>query len=406
MADVDAANERLNGLVTLLQAVGVGGGDMDRVAKSMGSGNLNMPDARQLNDSQVEDLIRKLQLAQAEAPQIIAALEAHAEARSISGGKSRAEEPQQQSQQEEDDDDDSDFDEDANYPMVGHGCSDDISVVSDLTTPTVVTGVPVPEEEHYKDSLPPMIVGGGPGQAPPMKIHSSKRRNHLNQVGRSAPPGGIAPPPRRNVPVPRAGGAAASRRKNYQDTMAKLHENPHAAGGPGGPPRKAPPRSGSGKGVAPKKRVPKPGPSKSASFEAPPRSASGGSWNAFESGTPSSRRMAGQRSTNVDSSGFLVGGDGFDPFSTGDDPFKSSAAGDLEFRPSRPVRDPFSSNNSADGFDAFGTGPNPARKMRPKRPDGSSGGPALRQAPTKLQQRQGSASQGRPRRARRASLAM
>ena len=53
--------------------------------------------------------------------------------------------------------DDDVMDDDDNYPKIGPGYSDDISVVSDMTTPTVMTRQQVAEEEHYKE------VNGGPG---------------------------------------------------------------------------------------------------------------------------------------------------------------------------------------------------------------------------------------------------
>jgi hypothetical protein len=127
MSDADV-NAKLNSIVTLLKAVGVDGG--------MGG--------KTLDDDQIQAIIRKLQNAQAEAPQIIAALEAHA---------NRQPEPPQPQYEEEDDEEEDD--DDANYPMVGPGCSDDVSIMSDLTTPTVVSSLNVPDEEHYKDTLPP-----------------------------------------------------------------------------------------------------------------------------------------------------------------------------------------------------------------------------------------------------------
>jgi len=448
MGDVDAVNERLNGLVTLLQAVGVGGDDVDRVTKGIGGkADLGLSGgARQLNDDQVEALIRKLQMAQSEAPQIIAALEAHAEARSLSGGASRSgggsgsrrqqQQQQQPHEEEEDDDDDDDdeFDENANYPMVGHGCSDDISVVSDLTTPTVVSSIHVPDEEHYKDTLPPMIIGGGPGEAPPMMINPTKRKNLVSQVRTPAGPGGIAPPPRRNQHASRVGGAAAARRKNYQETMAKLHENPHAVGyaGPSGAPaRKAPGRKSSGSGPT-KKRAPKPTAQDVGNFSelASSRATSNSwespsNWNAFEnkSARPKSSKKMGRRSstgpapelpaknTSVDADGFLFGGDGFDPFGSAavggktSNPFKNSAANDIAFDASNP----FPSSGSSDGFDAFGTGQPQFRpaasKPRKPRPEGLGGQPRPSQG-VAASRPKGQASQGRPRRARRASLAM
>lgn len=403
MADVDAVNERLNGLVTLLQAVGVSG---DKVSRDL------LPDARQLNDDQVEALIKKLQQAQAEAPQIIAALEAHAEARSLNGGaapsRGKKAPPPPPEEVEEDEDDDSDYDENENYPMVGAGCSDDISVVSDLTTPTVLTGVPVPEEEHYRDTLPPMIVGGGPGEAPPMMINPTKRKN---LVGGAPRPGALAPP-RRNTPNVRgSGGAAAARRKNYQSTMAKLSENPHAYGAQQSPRKPVQRRASISSSASNHNGVSKPKRSSSTKassannfselassrahneWESP-------SWNAFES-KPARKQ--------VDNDGFLVS-ESFDPFaqSEANNPFKSTA-GDLEFSSSSRHRNQgFSSNASADGFDAFGVGSSGGERRRPKsskprppgekprKPPSSSGGVAPpRGGP-----------ESRPRRARRASLAM
>jgi hypothetical protein len=352
--DVDAVNERLNGLVTLLQAVGVDSldkSDLDRVSKGIGKnsgGGLGgaIPDARQLNDEQIEAIIRKLQQAQEEAPQIIAALQSHSESRSLASGerkekgsssKSRAgksvskpsraqiaqqkqqqleeeeeeeessesseeeEEEEAEEEEEEDDDDDDDddseeYDEDGNYPMVGPGCSDDCSVMSDLTTPTVVSGVTIPEEEHYRDTLPPMMIGGGSG--PSMMVSAPKRKNLVSQVGK---PGQIGPPRRATAAAPSGpGGAAASRRKNYQSTMAKLQDEPakgyqsrtenRAAPAPmqkqkseRGPSRPssgaaAPTRQMAPKSPGVKSTGPRPAPGRSSSGEAAPtrRPASGG----------------------------------------------------------------------------------------------------------------------------------
>jgi hypothetical protein len=177
MSDADV-NAKLNSIVTLLKAVGVDGG--------MGG--------KTLDDAQIQAIIRKLQNAQAEAPQIIAALEAHA---------NRQPEPPQPQYEEEDDEEEDD--DDANYPMVGPGCSDDISIMSDLTTPTVVSSLNVPDEEHYKDTLPPMLVGS-------MLIAPTKRKNLVNNPrtnARKSGAGGV-------------GGAAAQRRKHYNATMEKL----------------------------------------------------------------------------------------------------------------------------------------------------------------------------------------
>lgn len=412
--DIDAVNERLNGLVTLLKAVGVDTldkGDMARVGKGMGN-DLSLPDTRQLNDDQIEAIIKKLQQAQAEAPQIIAALEAHAEARSLTGGGSSAprqqqkKQPEVQKQQEEEEDEDSDeFDEDANYPMVGAGVSDDCSVVSDLTTPTVCNGIAVPDEEYYRDTLPPMIIGGV-GE-PSMIISAPKRKNLVSQVR----PGGIAPPgSRRNERIDRSsrpGGAAAARRKNYQDTMAKLHENPTNTSyvGPSEAPQKGPRKPRPADGSAPKKRIstatkprrPEDGNSSS-------RSMGSGEWDAgFQDNKPKPKpkpRPTKKPSKQIDDDGFLVA-DSFDPFNTGanSNPFRSSA-GDLA------DNDPFSSNASASGFEE--TRSNPRTKGKTKPPENrmqsklSSGGERER----KPRPAGSAAPAAGRRRARRASLAM
>ena len=207
--DVDTVNERLNGLVNLLKAVGVdesgtannyNGSHGKRNSNNNHNHNNNRPDARQLDDHQIAAIIQKLQMAQSEAPQIIAALEAQAKM------KQKQHRPQQQQveeeeileeEEEEDDEDSYNDDDDGNYPMVGPGCSDDVSVVSDLTTPTVVQNGHIHDEEHYRDNnnnhaLPPMlIIGGGNNnsnysqshqQHPPMLIAPTKRKNLVGNV--------------------------------------------------------------------------------------------------------------------------------------------------------------------------------------------------------------------------------
>ena len=383
--DVDAVNERLNGLVTLLKAVGVDSDDIAASGKKSGSGSGGgLPDvAKQLNDDQIEAIIKKLQQAQAEAPQIIAALEAHAEARSLTGGeassgKAMSKKPEKKEEvvvvEEEEEEDDDEFDEDANYPMVGHGVSDDISVVSDLTTPTVVPGK-VADEEHYRETLPPMIVGGV-GQ-PSMVISTPKRKNLVNQV---RPPGALAPPGSRRGAAPRggmmaqsapAGGAAAARRKMYQDTMARIGENPSAtgfgSGGMKGPPHAKPAAKSHSKHSRTSVEKPKKKPTKktvsSGSSTGKTASSSSDGWNSFDQPAPSKKKAGGP--TVIDDDGFLVG-DSFDPFSTSNNPFKSSA-GDLEFGKSGKMR-----SDGSTGFASFdgGSTSGKSRKSKTKKSDG------------------------------------
>uniref|UniRef100_A0A7S3P406 Uncharacterized protein n=1 Tax=Amphora coffeiformis TaxID=265554 RepID=A0A7S3P406_9STRA len=398
--DVDAVNERLNGLVTLLKAVGVDSlGDKD-MSKAGGLGGL--PNAQQLDDDQIEAIIKKLQQAQAEAPQIIAALEAHAEARSLTGsqnGKARRQPPQRQPEpepepEEDDDEDDDEFDEDANYPMVGHGVSDDISVVSDLTTPTVLQGVDVPEEEHYRDTLPPMIVGGGPNHAPAMIIAAPKTKNRVGQVR----PG--VGPPRRGPPQQRGpGGAAAARRNKYQQTIAKLGPDAEEEHQPAR--RLKPKQRPTGSGQPVRKKKPASSHHHHHSELGGPRQneLASDSWNAFEN----KPRVPNKAPTVIDNDGFLTA-EGFDPFGVDQNPFKSSA-GDLEFGSAGPR---FSSNASASGFESFEGGKSNPRRVKKKAPSMQSN---FSSAPERKVRPAGSSGvsggSGRPRpRARRASLAM
>lgn len=401
MADVDAVNERLNSLVALLQAVGINGvskDDMDRVSQS-----LHGHPGNSLNEAQIEQLIRKLQIAQDSAPQIIAALETQgngSHARSSSRHMARAAAPAPPPPEPEEEDSDS-FDEDADYPMVGHGVSDDVSVVSDLTTPTVVSSLHIPEEEHYREgSLPPMLIGGD-GNIPSMMIAPPKRKN-LVQPQR---PGGIAPPPARRASTTARtdrGGAASARLKNYQTTMAKLSEPTAKKGTKKTSGTAAGAAASPSTGGTTKKKVPaKKKTDENFSDLAAARGNDGwGTTTRAKSPRPGPKKKVSSK-TPIDDDGFLVS-DGFDPFDATLNPFKSSA-GDLEF--GMAGADPFRAD-----FDAFGSfGMAPARpsssmtgsgamaKPRVKKPTQQSSG-LQRKAPANAK-----STEGRPRRARRAS---
>jgi hypothetical protein len=435
--DVDAVNERLNGLVTLLKAVGVDSLDGKGGASSSRGG---MPDARQLDDDQIEAIIKKLQMAQTEAPQIIAALEAQAKLKKQQHQQleARPPPPQQQQQQHDDDDDDDDsYDEDANYPMVGHGCSDDVSVMSDLTTPTVHQGMAVPDEEHYRDTLPPMIVGGGHNNLPPMLIAPTKRKNLVGNVRsntlaapRASSRTAIAKPPS-GTSSSGVGGAAAQRRKHYNATMEKLAHEPvqqHQLSAQVRKVKATPTTSATtpnttNNSTTIKKKIVKTarrasvahGVAPSNDWEATPQ------WNAFENAaSPSKSHKA---TTLIDDDGFLMGDTSFDPFQTSaaNNPFKSggnngfsssNSTGDAKDKHARRKKKPVTTasstpattkmhhhnNNSFDGgfkappTSSFAAEPQHQQQQQPQPP---------RSKPSS------SNSAGlKPRRSRRASLAM
>eukprot|EP00980_Cylindrotheca_fusiformis_P008776 scaffold1869_cov122-Cylindrotheca_fusiformis.AAC.38 len=218
--DVDDVNEKLRGLVNLLQIVGIDGVDPEalveeqqRIASQKKDGSsAETGTTAQSTDSQIMEIIKKLQLAQVDSPEILAALQSP-QLRALAGlaaQKQKAPEPKASLEDVMDDEDD-------NYPKIGPGYSDDISVVSDLSTPTVMTKQNVAEEELYKDvnggpgALPPMNIGG-PAR-PPMSVGGAgKNRNMLGNVSAASARRAIA----------KTGGAAAQRRLNYQQQMAKL----------------------------------------------------------------------------------------------------------------------------------------------------------------------------------------
>jgi len=174
---------------------------------------MSVPNASELEDDQIEALIRKLSAIKGSAPELIAALEAEAQARQAGkgrggragGGRGRKarssrsyeeeeeddpyadddieeEDDDEEDDDEEDDDDDEEetdseeddeFDEDG--PCVGHGYSDEVSVISEMTTPTVVSNFNVPEEERYNE------LQHGYGGRP-----KSNKPDLLSQVNRAA----------------------------------------------------------------------------------------------------------------------------------------------------------------------------------------------------------------------------
>ncbi|CAJ1967031.1 unnamed protein product [Cylindrotheca closterium] len=219
---VDDVNEKLNGIVNLLQIVGIDGVDPNALVeeqKRLASGKKDGSSAgtgttAQSSDSQIMEIIKKLQQAQADSPEILQALQspellALASLAAQSKAPAPAPAPSLHDVME---------DEDDNYPKIGPGYSDEISVVSEMSTPTVMTKQNVNDEEYYSEvggGAPPMSIGG----RPPTSIGGGgggrgKSRNLLATVSATANRGALA----------KGGGAAAQRRANYQTTMAKLQE--------------------------------------------------------------------------------------------------------------------------------------------------------------------------------------
>ena len=146
------------------------------------------------------------------------------------------------------------------YPKIGPGYSDSISVVSELTIPTVVPGRNVPDEEDY--SRPPPSIGmtlefcTKPSRSSSRDhYHSSASRATTNTTSTTMPtvdpnkpkarsktasysnaqssrrPADVRPPPQHvTAPID----AAQRRRQSHQATMAHLGERPGGSGGSAG----------------------------------------------------------------------------------------------------------------------------------------------------------------------------
>lgn len=247
--DVDAINERLSGLVQLLQVVGIDGVNPDALVAeqkrlnhnsksgdSSGTNRMSSSGGRSgtssSSDAQILEIIKKLQLAQADSPEILAALKSPelralaslAAQKQVADVKPRAPPTL-----------DDVMDDDDNYPKIGPGYSDDISVVSDLTTPTVMTKQQVADEEYYRDvnggpgSLPPMQIGGGFGPAQPTRNHGNGLLNSSHQGGKTKNMVGQVRPSAARRAIAKTGGAAAQRRLNYQMAMTKLQSSGDAS---------------------------------------------------------------------------------------------------------------------------------------------------------------------------------
>jgi hypothetical protein len=113
------------------------------------------------------------------------------------------------------------------YPKIGPGYSDTISVVSDLSTPTVMTDWEIPEEEHYGPPLQigirqPSVGSTQMVRLPPDHDESSRCLEQGKQV-RPRSQRVVAPPP------PQRRGAVAQRLQNRQAVLAHLDQAATAA---------------------------------------------------------------------------------------------------------------------------------------------------------------------------------
>jgi len=258
--DSSGVNERLNGLIAILQSVGIDGVDSDALleqqkrSKTKSNSNKTTPKKKSADnnaattssDAQILEMVKKLQQAQVDSPEIFEALKSPellalaSLAAQTKGLQASAPEPAKPVATSLDD---VFGDDDDNYPKIGPGYSDDISVVSELSTPTVMTRQSVSDEEYYRE-----VRAGGQGvvsslgglagsrlsRATPNRPGlggklAGKTRNMVGQVrplaGRRAIPAIPAIPAK-----PTGGGAAAQRRLNYQMAMSKLESD--GFGGP------------------------------------------------------------------------------------------------------------------------------------------------------------------------------
>ena len=256
--DSGGVNERLNGLISLLQSVGIDGVDSDALleqqkrSKTKSNSNKNTPKKRAVDnsaaatssDAQILEIVKKLQQAQVDSPEIFEALKSPellalaSLAAQTKGLQASAPEPVKPVATSLDDVID---DDDDNYPKIGPGYSDDISVVSELSTPTVMTRQQVSDEEYYREvkpggqgalsSMPGGLAGSRLSRATPNrpglgagKLSAGKTRNMVGQVRPLAARRALPTIPA--IPAkPTGGGAAAQRRLNYQMAMSKLESD-------------------------------------------------------------------------------------------------------------------------------------------------------------------------------------
>ena len=253
--------EAMNGLVNLLQVVGIDGidsnalveeqkrmsstrsrgsrGSRDKKSSSSSKKKASSDTAVSSSDAQILEIIKKLQQAQADSPELLEALKNPQlmALASLAAQKQSTEQKQKPSLTTSLDDV---LDDDDNFPKIGPGYSDECSVISEMSTPTVMTRQNVAEEEHYREIKGGGHIGsgGGGGQHIPSPTPrrtsrvgrslmgaaagGGKKKNMLSQVRPMAASRRQAPTPTPKPVSVGTGGAAAQRRLNYQMAMNKL----------------------------------------------------------------------------------------------------------------------------------------------------------------------------------------
>lgn len=156
MAPRDGPNKNVNKILELLSVVSMDSIDNSvleretkRCAVQWRQFRHSFPVSPQKWDQQVEGLILQLRESLKDTP------ERHADM-ALEQKPARPAYMTQNRRPQQNDDDSNMHSSYPSYPKIGPGYSDSISVVSDLTTPTVVTGIVVPEDEKYDVMTSPL----------------------------------------------------------------------------------------------------------------------------------------------------------------------------------------------------------------------------------------------------------
>mmetsp|Transcript_7596 Transcript_7596/g.22247 ORF Transcript_7596/g.22247 Transcript_7596/m.22247 type:complete len:399 (-) Transcript_7596:780-1976(-) len=107
-----------------------------------------------------------------------------------------------------------------NYPMVGHGHSDDVSVMSEMTTPTIVTRQTVEEEEYYPEIDATGVSTSGLGATRRIGMKIGVKVGALDANGTLPPP-----PPKSKTHRPNRRGRTYVPTKAKTPVMSKISEH-------------------------------------------------------------------------------------------------------------------------------------------------------------------------------------